>query len=408
MAPNRYEEVALSEVLDFRNGKGLSPSRYTSSGKHPVFGSNGQIARSDDVLNSDPVVVIGRVGAYCGSVHAVFEPSWVTDNAIIARSRPGGDIRYLYYLLSSLDLRAAATGSAQPLVTQGALGMLRGHHAPPAAQRAIAHILGSLDDKIELNRRMNETLEEMARALFKSWFVDFDPVRAKAAGRRPSGMDAETAKLFPSQFEESELGQIPKGWRILPLDQVAHFQNGLALQRFRPAEGAPALPVIKIAQLRTNRPDSGEWATTDIKPECIIEDGDIVFSWSGSLTVVVWTGGRGALNQHLFKVTSEQFPKWFYLAWTMKHLPQFQSIAADKATTMGHIKRHHLTEALCIIPPAPLLARVRDSFEPLLSRRTASSVEMKVLAELRDALLPKLLSGELSVKNAERILEATA
>ncbi|MBK8481852.1 MAG: restriction endonuclease subunit S [Proteobacteria bacterium] len=185
MGDSRYEELPLGEIADFRNGKGLSPDKYTAVGKYPVFGSNGQIARTDELLNEDSVVVIGRVGAYCGSVHPVFEPSWVTDNAIVARPKAGEDVRYLYYRLASLDLRSTATGSAQPLVTQSGLGVLRAPHAPPDDQRAIAHILGTLDDKIELNRRMNETLEAMARALFKSWFVDFDPVRAKAQGQTP-------------------------------------------------------------------------------------------------------------------------------------------------------------------------------------------------------------------------------
>lgn len=268
---------------------------------------------------------------------------------------------------------------------------------PLPTQRAIAHILGTLDDKIELNRRMNETLEAMARALFKSWFVDFDPVHAKSQGRPPAGMDAETAKLFPSEFVESELGPIPKGWQIRSLDSIAEFRNGLALQNFRPLENEPRLPAVKIAQLRTGKADSGEWARADILQSCILEDGDIVFSWSGSLTVVVWCGGRAALNQHLFRVTSMTSPKWFYLEWLLRHLEEFQRIASDKATTMGHIQRHHLTAAKCLVPSSAVLEEASRLFAPLLSKRIQLTLESRTLAQTRDALLPQLLSGQLQL-----------
>ena len=179
MASSSFADVSLGDIADFRNGKAISPEKYTPAGKHPVFGSNGQIARSDDVLYPEPAIVIGRVGAYCGCVHYVPRASWVTDNAIVALPKLGNDIRYLFYLLGSLELQRTAIGSAQPLMTQGGLKVVRTKAPPLAEQKAIAAVLGALDDKIELNRRMNATLEAMARALFQSWFVDFDPVRAK-------------------------------------------------------------------------------------------------------------------------------------------------------------------------------------------------------------------------------------
>ncbi|MBN1608484.1 MAG: restriction endonuclease subunit S [Polyangiaceae bacterium] len=313
------------------------------------------------------------------------------------------DPRFIYYLLSGAEFQARLDADK----THGAMvadyvSISQQHDFRLSlpeirAQRAIAHILGTLDDKVELNRRMNATLEAMARALFKSWFVDFDPVRAKAEGRVPSGMDAETAELFPSEFVESELGRIPKGWSVAPLDAVAEFRNGLALQNFRPTDGDPRLPVVKIAQLRTGQADSGEWARADIAPDCVLENGDVVFSWSGSLTVVVWCGGRAALNQHLFRVTSKDYPKWFYLRWLGVHLAEFQRIAGDKATTMGHIQRHHLTAAMCVVPPVPVLQAASGLFGPILERQIALNLASRTLARARDELLPRLLSGELEV-----------
>jgi len=273
---------------------------------------------------------------------------------------------------------------------------------PLDEQRVIAHILGTLDDKIELNRRMNATLEAMALALFRSWFVDFDPVRAKMEGR-DTGLPIEVADLFPDRLVDAELGEIPEGWRLRPLDAVAHFENGLALQKFRPAGDEGRLPVVKIAQLRAGEANSGEWANGTIKPECIIDNGDVVFSWSGSLLVRMWCGGRAALNQHLFKVTSAEYPKWLYLQSILSHFPEFERIAKDKATTMGHIRRHHLTDALCVVPPDGMIAQVDETFAGLLGRQVANEVASRTLVSLRDTLLAKLLSGELRVDAPEPV-----
>jgi type I restriction enzyme S subunit len=273
----------------------------------------------------------------------------------------------------------------------------------PVEQRAIAHILGTLDDKIELNRRMNETLEATARAIFKSWFVDFDPVRAKMRGEQPAGLAPHIAALFPDALVETELGQAPEGWEVIGLNEIATFLNGLALQKYPPMNG-DSLPVIKIAQLRKGNAEGADRANTEIEDAYVVEDGDVLFSWSGSLECVLWTGGRGALNQHLFKVTSDRFPKWFYYLWIHHHLLWFQSIAAGKATTMGHIQRHHLAEAKVHVPRPPLLAHADEVFGPMINALVSRSLESRTLAALRDTLLPKLISGELRVADAEKLI----
>jgi type I restriction enzyme S subunit len=265
-------------------------------------------------------------------------------------------------------------------------------------QRAIAHTLGTLDDKIELNRRINETLEATARALFKSWFVDFDPVRAKAEGRNP-GLPAPFADLFPDSFEDSALGEIPKGWEVRSLDKIARFMNGLALQKYPPMDGR-SLPVIKIAELRAGSIEGADAASADLEPEYIVQDGDVLFSWSGSLECVLWAGGTGALNQHLFKVTSAEYPKWLYYLWIHQHIEDFRHIAAGKATTMGHIQRHHLSDAKVVLPPSGLLPALDVLAGPLTDGLWRRRVQSRTLASLRDTLLPKLISGELRLKEA--------
>ncbi|CAN5622889.1 hypothetical protein BH23CHL10_BH23CHL10_17170 [soil metagenome] len=267
---------------------------------------------------------------------------------------------------------------------------------PIEEQRAIASVLGALDDKIELNRRMNETLEALARAIFTSWFVDFDPVRAKAEGRQPVGMDAETAALFPDSFEDSPLGPIPSGWQALPLDRLATFLNGLALQRYQPT-GVGDLPAIKIPELRAGVTSSTGRASADVPEQYVVADGDVLFSWSGSLVAVLWAGGIGALNQHLFRVTSNEYPRWLYYFWIREHLETFRQIAAGKATTMGHIQRGHLSQADCIVPPMELLRRTSDILEPMLDAIVSHGVESRSVTAIRDALLPKLVSGEIRI-----------
>jgi type I restriction enzyme S subunit len=243
---------------------------------------------------------------------------------------------------------------------------------------------------------MNATLEAMARALFQSWFVDFDPARAKLDGRPPAALDPATAALFPEHLEETALGHTPKGWEVRSLDKTAHYLNGLALQKYPPGDG-PTLPVIKIAQLRKGDSIGADRCNTDLPPNYIVQDGDVLFSWSGSLEVELWCGGPGALNQHLFKVTSFEFPKWFYYLWTLYHLDEFRLIAADKATTMGHIQRGHLTATKVLIPQRPLLDAMTRTMSPLIDQLIANRIQSRTLATLRDTLLPKLLSGELSV-----------
>ena len=161
-------------------------------------------------------------------------------------------------------------------------------------------------------------------------------------------------------------------------------------------------------QLRSGEANSGEWASATITPECIIADGDVVFSWSGSLLVRTWCGGRAALNQHLFKVTSDRYPKWYYLYSILSHFPELERIAADKARTLGHIRQHHLADALCIVPPDRVIARVTGMLGRLVERQVANDVASRTLTALRDALLPKLVSGELRVRDAEKLVGAIA
>ena len=349
-------------------------------------------------------IIITRVGSY-GISAKVKEVGFClgqNTSAIVPKTINGN---FLYYALNShivgKQIEAGVVGSTQKTLSLKVIKALKIPRFGDVGERKIAETLSALDDRITLLRETNATLEAIAQALFKSWFVDFDPVRAKAEGREPEGMPADVAELFPSEFEDTELGEIPKGWKVCSLDQIAKFLNGLAMQKFPVEAGVETLPVIKIAQLRKGDTIGADKASSNIKPEYVVYDGDVLFSWSGSLEVEIWCGGKGALNQHLFKVSSDEYPKWFYYLWTKHHLANFREIAAGKATTMGHIQRHHLVEAKVITPSPKLLAEMSAVILPIMDRAIACMLQIKTLTELRDTLLPRLMSGKLRIPDLE-------
>lgn len=264
-------------------------------------------------------------------------------------------------------------------------------------QDRINSFIALLDRKIELNTAMATTLERIAQSLFRSWFVDFDPVKEKMAGEKPTGMDDATATLFPDSMEDSELGQIPKGWEARSLSAIGEFRNGLAMQKFPVVDAAVVLPVIKIAQLRAGHTRGADIASGLIDEKFVITDGDVLFSWSGTLEIEHWTGGPGALNQHLFLVIGKSVPDWFLYFASRVHLPEFRNIASSKATTMGHIQRSHLVEALCAVPKQELINAANQIIMPLIEKKIALHVENRKLAELRDVLLPELITGEIQI-----------
>ena len=450
-----WVDATLGDYVDFKNGK-TSPDRDDTA-TCPVFGSNGVIGYAHQTNAPGNNLIIGRVGSYCGSVYHTYEKCWVTDNAILGLPKNSGESEFWYYLLIKLDLNSYRSGSGQPLLNQATLKSIS-IRVPelPEARAEIGKRLMMFDNKIQLNRQTNQTLEHIAQTIFKSWFVDFEPARAKIIAKQKGGNElaqelaaqavicgaitlhklaeleggvlgiekelhplitkrfpneggldlwqpqqlAAIAALFPNSLVDSELGDVPEGWEVIALDEIAHYQNGLALQKFRPEDEGDFLPVLKIAQLKKGFADGAEKASPNIKPECIVDNGDVVFSWSGSLVVDVWCGGKVALNQHLFKVTSLDYPKWFYCYWTKHHLEVFQQVAADKAVTMGHIKRSHLGEAKCIVPSCDL--EQFSLMANLLEKQIDQRLESVSLQEVRNSLLPKFLSGELTTTTTEK------
>ena len=377
MIMSEWKECTLGEVLNLRRGYDLPHSKMIE-GIIPVAGSNGIIGTHNIATDIEPCITVGRSGT-AGSTF-FYDKAWAHNTTLYIDDFKGNDPKYLYYLLLSLPLKKMAGGSAVPSLNRNHIHPLKIRFPfSIELQRSIASILSSLDSKIENNRKICANLEAQAQALFKHWFIDFAPFK-------------------DGKFVESELGMIPEGWRVGKLTEIADYMNGLAMQKFPPLSEEDAIPVLKIKELGQSQIDNNsDKCSKHIKQEYIIKDGDVIFSWSGTLLVDIWCGGICGLNQHLFKVTSKEYPKWFYLLWTKYHLAEFIRIAKDKAVTMGHIKRGDLEKALVAIPDKYTFDKISGMNDDILSQIINIRLESSHLSTLRDTLLPKLMSGEIKV-----------
>jgi len=315
--------------------------------------------------------------------------------------------KFVYYNLSlrQNEIRGMASGSAVPILNKNEFAKIPISLPSLIEQRAIAQVLGSLDDMIELNRQMNETLEAMARAIFKSWFVDFDPVRAKAEGR-DTGLPPDIANLFPDSFEESELGLIPRGWEQIAVFNIAKFVNGAAFKNDDFSESSKGRPIIKIAELKNGITPQTKFTSKELGPKYKIDSGEILFSWSGSpdtsIDIFVWTLGPAWLNQHIFRVTENRSSDRYFIYNLLKYLkPVFIEIARDKQTTgLGHITEKDLKALKICLPPEEVIMAFNNSASTIFEQFYQSILESQTLSKLRDLLLPKLISGEIRVPEA--------
>lgn len=399
-----WKEVRLGDVCEIITGFPFPGKKYSKEGIRVVRGDNVTIGNlrwdtEKDKRWNEPFdkteyyslqandIVIGMDGSRVGKNKARIKkedlPLLLAQRVACVRHNELAEQDYLYYNIFSkkfIDyVNSIHTGSAIPHISQKQIEDYKILLPDLETQRRIASILSSLDRKIELNNKINADLEEMAQAIFKNWFVDFEPFK-------------------DGKFVDSELGMIPEGWKVGRLTEIASYMNGLAMQKFPPENNEDSLPVLKIKELGQGfcGTDSDR-CSCNIKDECKIHNGDVIFSWSGTLLVDVWCGGDCGLNQHLFKVTSKDYPKWFYYYWTKHHLQEFIHIAKDKAVTMGHIKRGHLEEAMVAIPDNDSMEKAHELFEPILSKMISLRLESSRLSTLRDTLLPRLMSGELEI-----------
>lgn len=355
-----WKEYKLGEVITVKYGK---DHKALKDGLYPVYGSGGIMRYADNFLYDKESILIPRKG----SLNNIFyreKAFWTVDTMFYSEIDTTKVFpKFLYYQLTLVDFENLNVGSAVPSLTIPIINDIDISLPPLPEQIRIASILSSLDDKIDLLHRENATLERMAETLFRQWFI-------------------EEAK---------------EDWEEVSLTRVANFLNGLACQKFPPKNEIEKLPVLKIRELSNGIGDDSDYATTDVEKEYIVHAGDVIFAWSASLMVKIWDGRDCILNQHLFKVTSEKYPKWFYYFWCKHHLDEFISIAQSHATTMGHIKRKDLENAIVLVPTSSELKTMTEQIEYLLQKIENNNNEIQTLTQQRDGLLPKLMSGEVKI-----------
>ncbi len=366
---SEWKEEVLGSVLEVKYGKA---HKKLEEGNIPCFGSGGLMRNVDKYLYNKPSILIPRKGSL-NNIMFQDKPFWTVDTMFW--SKINEDLvfpKFLFYQLTLIDYTILNVGSAVPSLTVPVINEININLPPLPEQKAIAEVLSSLDDKIDLLHRQNKTLEQMAETLFKQWF----PPKERRTGVEDADDD----------------------WEEKPLSDIATFLNGLACQKFPHKNEIDKLPVLKIKELRNGISKDCDWATSEVDPKYIVENGDVIFSWSASLMVKIWDGETCVLNQHLFKVTSDEFPKWYYYLWSKYHLDRFIAIAKAQATTMGHIKRKDLDNAMVLVPNKDDLNNMTEQIQPLIDKQIINSKQIRTLEKLRDTLLPKLMSGKARIK----------
>ena len=325
----------------------------------------------NDILFSMAGMFLGKTGIATAEVVPANTNQAV---AIIRVDDTKANYEYAYYYLNQKSvihtINTTSAQSAQPNINLKQIGKIKINLPNRKKQDQIVSLLSAIDLKISNNVEINDNLYAQVKAIFSENFLNLD--------------------------------FLPDGWKTGNLLDIADYLNGLAMQKYRPKDGETGLPVLKIKELRQGICDANsELCSPSIKSEYIIHGGDIIFSWSGSLLVDIWCGGTCGLNQHLFKVTSNNYDKWFYYLWTAHHLDRFIAVAADKATTMGHIKREELEKAEVIIPSKCDYKRISTLIKPLFDLIISNRIENRKLTALRNTLLPKIMSGEIDVSDIQ-------
>ena len=434
-----WRTVTVGEFAPFTYGKGLPANKRNSIGRVPVFGSNGIVGYHDSALTDGPTIIIGRKGT-AGAVHYSPIPCWPIDTTFFVTDRDASLLRFKYYALRTLGLEHMNSDSAVPGLNRDAAHARELRVLKESEQRAIAHILGTLDDKIELNRRMNETLAAMAQTVFQSWFVNFDPVidNALAAGNPiPEALQSRAKirqsilngtaerngyeslpdsirQLFPSAFEYTEeIGYIPKGWKVGVLDDMIELLSGGTPRTsvaqywdgnipWYTAKDAPSLSDIFVIETERKITRAGvENSATKILPA-----GITVITARGTVGRLACLGIPMAMNQTCYGIRgTDSYPDYFTywnIRMTVDELQQ-----RTHGTIFDTITRHTFQLVDTIIPPLKLADTFETAVQPIMNRILSNLQESRTLATVRDTLLPKLIAGELRLREVEKLLDLT-
>lgn len=405
---SEWSQKTLGQFVRLQRGHDL-PASAQRPGKYPVMGSAGPNGCHDIAKAKGPGVVVGRSGASMGRVHYSDTDYWPHNTCLFVTDFQGNNPKFAYYLLSSLDLAGYNSGSAQPSLNRNYIYDMQLSIPPRGEQDAIVKVLSTLDDRITLLRETNKTLESIAQAIFKSWFVDFDPVRAKVEGRQHEGMDEATAALFPDSFEESELGLVPKGWKVGTLSELTNLHKGsinpgatpeLIFQHFSlPAFDDGQMPVLEpgseIKSNKTSVPSDAVllsklnphipriWLPSDVKKNAVCSTEFLPFGPKGA-----------ASTAFLYSLLSQQ-----------TFISSLNQLVTGTSNSHQRIRPNSVLSLPTIIPSADTLDKFTSVAEALLKKFRANRLQAYCLSELRDTILPRLISGQLRLPEAPERIE---
>lgn len=417
---SEWKRYKLGELLSIKHGWAFKSENYVKDGKTAlvtlrnisedsrfVFDVNkttyygGEYPEEYNLNEGDLIIplteqVVGLLG------NSAFVPNF-SDIKFVLNQRVGKvqekyekiDKIFLKYLLSTTTVRTQmeyrASGTKQRNISPKDIYDIEVYIPELVIQKYIGRILYNLDKKIQINNQINQELEAMAKTLYDYWFVQFDFPDHNGKPYKSSG-----GKMV---YNQELKRQIPEGWGVDSLWNIANFYNGLAMQKYRPDTNEDDyLPVIKIREMMNGFSKDTEKARLDIPTEAVVERGDILFSWSATLEVIIWGKERGALNQHIFKVTSDTCPKSFIYFELKSYLKVFKAIAELRKTTMGHITQDHLKQAKIVVPPIEIISKLDAKLQPIMLKQQILENQNQELTQLRDWLLPMLMNGQVKVE----------
>ena len=352
-------DIPWLSVTDFNTGR-----KYVYSSEKSIT-ETGLNNSNTKTLNKGDIIISAR--GTVGVISMLRKKMAFNQSCYGIRAKDVSFNEYIYYLLRNTvnRLQHISHGGVFDTITRDTFSKIE--VSLPlllSEQKAIAEVLSSLDDKIELLHKQNKTLEDLAQTLFRKWFIE----------------------------------DVQPNWEEKPLDKIADYLNGLACQKYPPKNEIDKLPVLKIKELKSGFTENSDWSTAEVENKYIIELGDIIFSWSGSLLIKVWDGQKCILNQHLFKISSEKYPNWFYYFWTKYYMDKFIEIAESKATTMGHIKREDLSNSLVFVPSQNELSKMDKIIRLYFKKIILNYKSIVELKKLYDTLLSRLINGQIKVK----------
>ncbi|MDO9050639.1 MAG: restriction endonuclease subunit S [Methylotenera sp.] len=370
--------VTTDSILQNKAGISIATNLPPGGGTMPAFNPNN--------------ILVGNIRPYLKKIWFSNMQGGCSADVLVFDVNKHYDPQFIYYCMFKDDffshVMKGAKGTKMPRGDKNQILNFLIPNIELTYQKKISSLLSVLDEKIALNQQINIQLDSMAKMLFDYWFVQFNFPNKNGQPYKTSGGEMK--------WNESLKREIPLGWDTGTLLDIAEYTNGLACQKYRPID-ANFLRVIKIKEMNEGFSDNSESVRANVPQKIIIKNGDVLFSWSASLDVKIWTGGKGALNQHIFKVASNRYPKSFYYFQLVNYLQHFKMMAETRKTTMGHITLEHLQQSRIAIPPTALIMKLDEILAPIFSMKINNEVENQKLSELRDWLLPMLMNNQVKV-----------